>query len=136
MSISVLEIDPDYLRLDISIADGDFAGRVEVFESLDLPATLADALRGFPRTPDDRREIVLGSFDPAVAGGGIRLLFRCVDRSGHAVVDAELEDQSWDGARSVKVRMAAEPPAIDAFVLEMTAWSPKDGEQRILHGAA
>src|SRR5690242_8929898 len=125
MSISVLEVDPDYLRLDIAMADGEFAGRAEIFESLELPSTLAAALQGFPRTADDRREIVLGTFDPSTGGGGLKLLFRCVDRAGHAVVDAELEDQPWDGAprRSVVLRMAIAPPAIDSFVADMSAWS-------------
>jgi hypothetical protein len=136
--MSVLEVDPDYLRLDISMADGDFAGRVEVFESLDLPTTLAAELRGFPQTADDRREIVLGSFDPAMVGGGIQLRFRCVDRAGHAVIDAELQDQPGDATpqRSVVLRMIIAPPAIDSFVAEMTTWSPKAGDQRILHGGA
>jgi hypothetical protein len=138
LSMSVLEVDPDYVRLDISMADGDFAGRVEIFESLEVAGALAAALRGFPRTPDDRREIVLGSFDAATAGGGIKLLFRCVDRSGHAVVDGELEDQPGDGTprRSVVLRMTIAPPAIDAFVAEMSTWSPRAGDQRILPGAA
>jgi hypothetical protein len=138
LSMSILEVDPDYLRLDISVADGDFAGRAEIFESLELPTTLAAALQGFPRTADDRREIVLGSFDPSMAGGGIKLVFRCVDRSGHAVLDAELEDQPWNDAprRSVVLRMAVTPPAIDSFVAEMSSWSPQAGEQRVLHGAA
>jgi hypothetical protein len=45
--MEVTEIDPDYLRLDISIADGDFAGRVDVYEDPELPTTLAAAFRGF-----------------------------------------------------------------------------------------
>lgn len=133
----VADIDPDYLRLDISIADGDFAGRVDVYEDPELPKTLAETLRGFPRSPADRREIVLGSFDPRVAGGGVRLIFRCVDRSGHAIVEAELEDQPMDGTpqRSVQLRMPVVAPAIDTFVAELSAWSPKLGDRRQLSGA-
>ena len=134
--IAVTDIDPDYLRLDISIADGDFAGRVDVYEDPELPRTLSEALRGFPRSPADRREVVLGSFDPKMAGGGVRLVFRCLDRSGHAVVDAELEDQPMDGTprRSVVLRMPVAPPAIDAFVAELSTWSPQLGDQRLLPG--
>ncbi len=99
ISISVREVDPDYLRLDISMADGDFAGRADVYEGLDFPEILARSLEGFPRTPDDRREIVIGSFDPSHAGGAIKLVLRCINRAGHAVVDAELENVPMDGTR-------------------------------------
>jgi hypothetical protein len=135
--MTVTDVDPDYVRLDISIADGDFAGRVDVYEDPALPKTLAEALRGFPRSPADRREIVLGSFDPRVAGGGLRLIFRCIDRSGHAIVEAELEDQPMDGTapRSVQLQMPVDAPAIDTFVAELHTWSPQRGDRRLLAGA-
>lgn len=120
------------------MADGAFAGRVDVYESPDLAATLAAELRGFPRSPTDRREVVLGSFDPTAAGGGLRLVFRCLDRSGHAVVEAELEDQPMDGSapRSVRLRMPVDAPAIDAFVMDLSSWSAKVASGVTLRGAA
>lgn len=136
--LAVTDVDPDYVRLDVSMADGAFAGRVDVYESPDLAATLATELRGFPQSPTDRREIVLGSFDRAAAGGGIRLVFRCLDRSGHAVVEAELEDQPMDGSapRSVRLRMPVDAPAIDAFVADLNGWSAKVASEMVLRGAA
>jgi len=136
LSLMVLEIDPDYLRLEIIMADGAFGGRVDVYEQPDLPDVLAVLLRGFPVSPADQREVTLGSFDPSHAGGGIRLVFRCTDRAGHAIVDAELEDSPSDGGpvRSVRLAMTVEPSAIDTFVGQLSGWTPAVGERRSLLG--
>lgn len=136
--LAVTDVDPDYVRLDISMADGTFAGRVDVYERPGLAATLAAELNGFPRSPTDRREVVLGSFDPAVAGGGLRLVFRCLDRSGHAIVEAELEDQPMDGSapRFARLRMPVDATAIDSFVADLSGWSAMVGGGVILRGVA
>lgn len=69
---------------------------------------------GFPRSPSDSREIVLGSFNSTHAGGGVRMTFSCVRLAGHATVSAETEDQPMDGSttRRVSLRMPVEAVAM------------------------
>ena len=63
LKFAVSDVDPDYVRLDITAADGYFAGFTEVYGGMDLIADVASRLDGFPSYPNDRREILLGSQD-------------------------------------------------------------------------
>lgn len=133
----VRELDPDYVLIDIIASDGGFAGSASVYERHDVAETVRAQLIGFPRSPTDSREIVLGSFNPIHAGGGVRMVFSCVNLAGHTTVAVEIEDQPRDGrtTRSVSLRMPVEAIAIDAFVTQLQRWSAELGETATLQGA-
>jgi hypothetical protein len=54
--MSVTDVDPDYLRIDISLGDGAFAGQAELYESPELPFTLAAQPASDPITSTHGRE--------------------------------------------------------------------------------
>jgi len=139
LSLGVSDVDPDYVRLDVTAADGQFAGYTEIFGGLSTIADLASHLDGFPRSADDRREIRLGSLSPTAAGGWVRLLCRCIDRAGHAVIEIELTNKytaDRSAPRTAQVHLRVDPPAIDDFVRALRAWDGALGSEVTLRGAA
>jgi len=107
----------------VSAWNGRFGGTAEIYEAIgDLEETAAQ-LRGFPRSPSDRREITFGNFDPKCAGGGVNLRFHCIDRAGHAWVQAKIDSNYVSGGtvQTVLLAMPVEPAAIDTFVQELCA---------------
>lgn len=134
----VRDVDPDYLLVAVRAGDGDFAGTAEVYENLDLARTLAADLKGFPRSPADEREVVLGSFDAKHAGGALRLRLFCVDLAGHARANLHLVDQPLTGEppRTVEFLIPIEARALDAFVAALGQWGPRVGDAAVCVGAA
>ncbi|MEO6209682.1 MAG: hypothetical protein ABIQ10_06090 [Gemmatimonadaceae bacterium] len=135
------DVDPDYVRLDVTAADGRFAGSVEVYGGLGLVTDIADRLDGFPSSPTDRREILIGSLDPRVAGGWVKLLCVCVDRAGHPVIEVEMRSKyeahglAAQAAQAAVVRLRVEAPAIDEFVQSLRQWDGALGTSVALRGA-
>jgi hypothetical protein len=134
--LSLLDNDPDYLLFNVSVADGSFAGSTRIYAGHEVVSELRSVLNAFPRSVGDNREIVLGAFGPKFAGGAVRLNFRTLDRAGHAVLDAELEDEpNLDVApRTVAVRMPVDASSIDSFLQELGHVTSKPGATAVLHG--
>jgi hypothetical protein len=134
--LSVVDDDPDYLLLEVSVADGAFAGSTRVYESRDVAAELRSALAGFPRKNDDRREVVLGSFGPTYAGGAVRLVFRTINRAGHCVLEAELEDEptTVGSPRTVTIRLPVDSASLDSFLQSLGRITPMGAGTAVLHG--
>jgi hypothetical protein len=88
--ITVLVNDDDYVMVDISAADGRFAGSTELYGGDRVIDELANGLRGFPRTAEDRRIFVLGSRNPGVAGGWVEITCQCRDLAGHPVLQIHI----------------------------------------------
>ncbi|MDB4908067.1 MAG: hypothetical protein JWO05_2851 [Gemmatimonadetes bacterium] len=137
LSLRIVEVDPDFLRIQVVVGDGEFAGAAVVYEAHDAFASLADALAGFPKGSADHREAVLGSFGPSTAGGAVRLQFRLVDRSGHAMLEADVEaDPEVSRApRTAAVAFPVLAAAVDAFVNELRLAAVAVGASAVL-GAA
>ncbi len=84
---------------------------------------LAEALRGFPASSDDRRGFELGTFDTRYAGGGAQLRFRCTDAKGHVAVEVRLRtDLRYQGGQpeTAEFVVPMEPAAIDDFVTDIS----------------
>ena len=94
LTIKVVERDDDYLGIDIRAVTDRFAGSARIYAGLDELTEFADHIAGFPRTVDDERTYEFGSRDAGVAGGFCSLRFHCTDGSGHARVDAVIEDDA------------------------------------------
>jgi len=138
VELRVIDVDADYSLLAISAADGQFAGATEIYGAEVAAVELAAALEGFPRSPTDVREVILGSRDEGVAGGWVQFTCRCFDRAGHPVIEVELYDKYAAlglGPRTAHVHVRVEAPAVDAFVRTLRTWRFDIGSAVTLCGA-
>ena len=113
--------DRDVIQLCVSAWNGTFGGTAEIYEAIGDLEKAAAKLRGFPRSPSDRREITFGNFDRKCAGGGVKMRFHCIDNAGHAWVETIIDSNHESGGtlQTVLLSMALEATAIDTFVQEL-----------------
>ena len=136
LEIRVLWFDEDVLKVRVSASNGVYSGAADAYIELQGLQHLAKAIERFPLSHLDRREAILGTFSNAEAGGGARLVFRCVDRSAHAVLDLSLRNpraQETDEASQFSLRV--EPAAIDRFAACLATMSIACGEKAWLESA-
>lgn len=139
LEIEVTDVDDDYILVSVSAAHGMFAGSTALYSGASAVQELARGLAGFPRSPTDEREVVLGARSTQFADGWVRLLARCVDRSGHVLLDISILDKARDGTsavREARVFFRVEPAALDRFVHGLRSFHYQLGEQLVLGGAA
>lgn len=113
--------DNDVLNLCVSAWNGQFGGVAEVYEAIGALRDAASRLRGFPKDPEDNRELVFGNFDRNCAAGGIKMRFHCVDGAGHAFVEATIDSNCYSGG-TIEIATLAVPveaAAVDTFVEEL-----------------
>ena len=91
LRISVVTPDEDYLGIELSAANGQFAGATYIYSGCDELSALASLMVGFPSAVDDERNYEFGSTQPGHAGGFASLRFHCVDARGHAAVEVTIE---------------------------------------------
>ncbi len=117
----VLYRDNDLAKVRVSAWNGTFRGTADVYLGAGQLGAVATQLRGFPKSVSDTREVMLGTFDPGSAGGGVSMRLYCVDRSGHAYVETKIEsDRDSEGrVQSAMLLVPIEAGAIDSFVDEL-----------------
>lgn len=114
--------DVHLLETRISVRSGSFSGVANVYVGLNQLQETASALRGFPSSTSDIREITFGVFDrESPPGRRVRMRFYCIDKSGHVYVDSTMESASNAAGKiqSICVSLPVEPTAIDSFVEEL-----------------
>lgn len=119
VSIEVIWFDDDVVKLRVAASNGRFAGSADCYCGHDTISRFVSAACGFPSSCEDRRVMEIGTFDPSCAGGGTTLVLRCVDRSGHAVVDVIVRADPRGAAglaETASFSFPVEPAAIDDFV--------------------
>ena len=117
LRITILDLDPDYLGLEVAAASERFAGTAKIYADLGVLSEFANEIAGFPRDASDGRSFEFGVQDERYAGGHVRLSFRCLDGSGHAELDVAVQDDRQVNPESVaKFRFAFEPAELDRFV--------------------
>jgi hypothetical protein len=115
--------DSDLIQLCVSAWNGMFGGTADVYEAIGDLEEAAATLRGFPRDPSNRRELIFGNFDRKCVGGGVRMQFHCIDEAGHSYVEATI-DSNYESPGTVQtaiLSMSVEAAAIDVFVRELQA---------------
>ena len=129
LELRVIWVDEGLIELSVRASNGRFAGCVELYVDQGRLAAFSRALRGFPASGRDRRELELGTLDPARAGGGVRLGLRCTDALGHVAMSVELraDPRGHAGAESAAFGVRLEPAAIDAFVAQLERLEPEVG---------
>jgi hypothetical protein len=117
----VIYKDSDLLEVRVSAWNGAFGGTADVYVGIGQLEETAAKLKGFPKHPSDTREIMLGSFDPKMAGGGASMQFYCTDASGHAYVESKIKSNSLPGkpVQCVILLLPIEAAAVDSFVNEL-----------------
>ena len=129
LRLEVLWFDIDVIELHVAASNGAFAGTTRLYVGRDGLKEAADRLRGFPRSPADERELVLGTLEPGFAGGGVLLRMHCTSPAGHAVVhvtcrsDTQGEEQAETAAFSMPVLAAG----MDDFVRALDAMPVERG---------
>lgn len=117
----VIYRDNDLLEVRVTAWNGAFGGTADVYVGIGGLEEAAARLRGFPKRPADVREVMLGAFGPASAGGGVSMRFYCADAAGHAYVDSKIESDSLAGrpVQCVTLSLPIEAAAVDSFVEEL-----------------
>ena len=135
LELRVMDVDADYVLVEIAAADGMFAGTASLYSGESAVSELADGLAGFPARSDDVREIILGSRTQRAADGWVRVHCSCVNRSGQAVLEIQLLDKAVRGSavpREVIVRLDVEAAAIDRFVDQLRTLPQQAGARALL----
>jgi len=124
----------DLLELRVSATNGNFSGAAKLYTQHGVGKRIAREIEGFPKSPKDVRVIEIGTFDPQIAGGGIKLRLFCTDGSGHS--EMEVRIQSKFGHREESSFLAKiESVAIDDFVNQLAAWGDRVGDDAYLRDA-
>ena len=118
---AVIWSDAVVVEVPISAWNGLFGGTTDVYVGIGQLSEAAEQLEGFPTSPSDVRELIFGAFGPKHAGAAVSMRFYCVDGSGHASVDSQIESDydSQRKAQSVVLSLPIEAAEVDSFVDEL-----------------
>ncbi|MHC1713618.1 MAG: hypothetical protein AB9872_15835 [Solidesulfovibrio sp.] len=120
LKIVVTYRDSDLLEIEIFASSARFAGSTSVYVGLDQLTEFAELIAGFPISPEDQRRYIFGTKDKGFAGGYCVLRFFCLDRTGHAAMEVEFEDDAGQYSEaSAKFTIPVLPYDIDEFVREL-----------------
>jgi hypothetical protein len=116
-----IDIDPDYVKLRFTASNGVFSGSVDLYSDTSVLSAAAATLAGFPQRSFDQCAVEFGTFQPSFAGGGLRMIFKCIDSPGHTQLQIVMETECDDRApsQSVSMLLPIEAAAIDTFVTEL-----------------
>ena len=105
LRVRYLYHDSDILEVEISAFNGQFAGSTALYIGREELSLSADALRQFPNSRSDERDVTWGAFGPESAGGAMRLHFRCINSAMHVQMSAQIEDS--EGVQSAEIGRAS-----------------------------
>ena len=131
--ITVIYVREDLIQIRVFGWNGAFGGTSDIYVGTDQMGKIANALRGFPNSISDNREIMLGAFGPDGAGGA-RMRFYCADSSGHTFVDLTIESGTLSSkhVQSVRLMLPIEASAVAQFVNDLNRLdSSKNGAARL-----
>ena len=116
LHVEVIGHDGDAVVLRVKSRNGAFAGCADCHVGHDTFARLAGALRGFPTSRTDRRDVTVGTFDPGRPGGGVRLVFECGATGSRVAVNVTVRAESGEVA---SFTFPAEVAAMNEFVAQL-----------------
>jgi hypothetical protein len=133
LTFEAVDNDADYLGIEIRASNGRFVGYAWIYAGNDELSEFATHIAGFPGSCQDRRTYEFGCPDQATAGGYCNLELRCLDRTGHVVIDVFLDGKRTDAPESARFCFKTEPSAIDQFVLDVRAMERERSGSATLH---
>ena len=130
LSIKVIDVDPDYLGIEIHASNGRYSGSAPIYADHEQLSDVADHISGFPANPREERIYEFGEHGPAFAGGYCRIALRCSDQAGHIVLEVLIED--YDKLTMAQFSFQVEAAAIDEFAGRLRGMErARQGEARL-----
>lgn len=122
LSIELIWEDVDLEELCFTASNGEYCGSARVYFVQGDIAALAETIHGFPKAVS-QVEVFEGGQDD---GPRAKLVFRCLDQVGHAVVRVSLAEFAYENAQlpimnDVNLELRFEPSALDQFCKELEA---------------
>jgi hypothetical protein len=138
LSIELVWEDVDLEELCISAYNGSYCGTAKVYFAQGDVARLVESIRGFPRTIS-QQEVFEGGSDEI--GSLAKLVFRCIDGSGHPAVRVSLVESVNVNVRPpilnrVELELLFEPNALDEFCRELESVARRVSKRAVLRGIA
>jgi hypothetical protein len=134
--ITVVDVDPEYLGIEIHAASGRFSGSTRIYAGLTELSEFAHRIAGFPTSSVDERNYEFGSRDRGMAGGYCSLRLRCIDSVGHAKVEVAIEDdEDRHGLRSAEFSFPVVAADMDEFTTSLRVVERDQNGAAILHAA-
>ena len=136
LSIELLWEDVDVEEICVTASNGEYCGSAKVYVVQGDIAALAETLRGFPKAVS-QMEVFEGGTDD---GPRAKLVFRCIDHLGHAVVSVSLAEVAYVNAphlsimNDVNLEMRFEVSDLDRFCKELEAVGKRTRTLAILRG--
>jgi hypothetical protein len=134
----VIWFDEDVTEIMAECSNGRFQGTAGIYLARNEHLDIANVFSGFPSCVNDSRTIEVGTFNPAHAGGGLRVELRCADSSGHVLADIKLRGHDCSAlgeVESVALRLHLEPASIDLFVQQLKTMKVTAGAGAFLTAA-
>jgi len=126
LELQLIWSEDDLYMFQCRALSGAFSGMAEFYAPRTTPKRLADALEGFPKEVGERRELELGTLDPASDLGGVRLSLG-MPHAGAATLRVELRNGWAERQETAEVVLFVEPSAIDEFVRQLRAMRLEQG---------
>jgi hypothetical protein len=123
IEMSVVWFDEDVIELYVLGSNGRFSGATNIYINRITLTEIANVFRGFPESIEDQRELLIGTFDPGYAGGGVKIRLRSLDKVGHSEVEFVVRAVSEYRAgqnETANFYIPVEPAAIDEFVVAIS----------------
>jgi hypothetical protein len=137
LSIELIWEDVELEELCITASNGQYCGSARVYFAQGDIAALADTIQGFPKAASQVEVFEGGQAD----GPRAKLVFRCMDQLGHAVVRVSLVEFAYENAQplimnDVNLEMRFDASALDQFCKELGAIGKRTRKLAILRGLA
>jgi hypothetical protein len=137
LSIELIWEDNDLEELCMAADNGEFSGLTKVYFSQGEVGMLAESIRGFPKSISQQVVFEGGSEDGSLA----RLVFRCIDGSGHAAVRVTFVEFAAINDRApimnrVELELRFEALALDEFCRELQLVARREKKLAELRGTA
>src|SRR5262245_21329429 len=129
--VKIVEVDPDYLGLDIRATSNRFSGSTRIYAGLTDLTEFANRIAGFPTTAADERSYEFGRPDGPLGFCGLR--FRCIDGVGHARVEVALQDDKrWFGPGAAEFSFPVVAEAVDRFTRSLLGLERNQAGEAVL----
>lgn len=133
LEIRVVDVDDDYLGINIAASSDRFSGSARIFAGLTQLGEFASAMAGFPSSAGDCRSYEFGTREDGYAGGFAQLAFHCRDGAGHTAVTVAIEDDAqMHSEASATFSFAFEAAELDRFLIALQKLErTKDGYAKL-----
>jgi hypothetical protein len=138
LEFTVIWNDSSLQEVVVSASSELFSGKVHLYAAPGELKNIAERLRGFPKSQDDKREFTLGQ-NHLPGYGRANLTLYCKDATGHVTIEVALHSHPIhpnEGAESAMIHIPAVIGDIDRFAAELRSIDNQVGASALLRSAA